>query len=134
MSQETNVINALFVHDPSTKISITFPSTCSTVILPQSALDALGKKYVHFKHTSVKKIYFMHAAGTDMDGSPMMFELTHEFEGQIFKTHCGVREFSAPEGKCYVPYWVSTIKDSSVFLVPVVPSVASSCMSQCMPQ
>ncbi len=42
-----------------------------------------------------------------MDGSPMMFELTHEFEGQTFKTHCGVREFSAPEGKCYVPYWVS---------------------------
>lgn len=57
------------------------------LILPQSALDAL-------------------AGGAEMDGSPMMFELTHDFDGQEFKTHCGVREFSAPEGKCFVPFWI----------------------------
>jgi hypothetical protein len=50
---------------------------------------------------------FLAGGGAMEQSSPWMFELTHEFEGQVFKTHCGVREFSAPEGKCYVPYWVS---------------------------
>merc|ERR1719506_177988 len=34
---------------------------------------------------------------------PMLFKLSSSF-GQY--THCGVLEFSAPEGSCYVPFWI----------------------------
>ena len=34
----------------------------------------------------------------------MLFKLTNMKTGQA--THCGVLEFSAPEGICYIPYWM----------------------------
>ena len=34
----------------------------------------------------------------------MLFELTNERDNR--KTHCGVLEFVAEEGTCYVPYWL----------------------------
>jgi ubiquitin fusion degradation protein 1 len=35
---------------------------------------------------------------------PMLFELTNQSTGQV--THCGVLEFTAEEGNCYIPYWM----------------------------
>lgn len=37
---------------------------------------------------------------------PVMFKLTNT--RQSVSTHCGVMEFSAPEGLCFLPYWVRT--------------------------
>ena len=34
---------------------------------------------------------------------PMLFQLTNKQNGNV--THCGVLEFSAPEGNAFVPYW-----------------------------
>jgi ubiquitin fusion degradation protein 1 len=34
----------------------------------------------------------------------MLFKVTNE--GVERSSHCGVLEFSAPEGTCYLPYWV----------------------------
>ena len=36
---------------------------------------------------------------------PMLFKLTNKKGNR--KTHCGVLEFVADEGKIYIPYWVS---------------------------
>lgn len=35
----------------------------------------------------------------------MLFKVKNE--GVDRHSHCGVLEFSAPEGTCYMPYWVS---------------------------
>lgn len=35
---------------------------------------------------------------------PMLFKVINE--GVDRHSHCGVLEFSAPEGTCYMPYWV----------------------------
>ncbi|KAF1776858.1 Pseudouridine synthase, catalytic domain [Phytophthora cactorum] len=35
---------------------------------------------------------------------PMLFKVTNE--GVERSSHCGVLEFSAPEGSCYMPYWM----------------------------
>jgi ubiquitin fusion degradation protein 1 len=53
------------------------------ILLPPSALDTLARMNVDF---------------------PMLFELTNETMGK--KTHCGVLEFSAEEGRCYIPFWM----------------------------
>ena len=52
-------------------------------MLPTSALDHLARLRVTY---------------------PMMFSITNRQLGR--STHCGVMEFSAEEGVCYVPYWM----------------------------
>ncbi len=53
------------------------------IFLPPSALDKLSRMNVDY---------------------PMLFEITNNFIGK--KTHCGVLEFSAEEGWCYMPFWM----------------------------
>lgn len=53
------------------------------IFLPPSALDQL---------TRLNIVY------------PMLFKLTNPDKDRI--THCGVLEFVADEGKCYMPYWM----------------------------
>jgi ubiquitin fusion degradation protein 1 len=53
------------------------------VFLPPSALDRLARMNVEY---------------------PMLFEVTNTIIGK--RTHCGVLEFSAEEGYCYMPYWM----------------------------
>ena len=53
------------------------------ILLPPSALDALARMNVEY---------------------PMLFELTNFAPEK--KTHCGVLEFSAEEGKVYIPFWM----------------------------
>ncbi|CAM9952888.1 unnamed protein product, partial [Choristocarpus tenellus] len=53
------------------------------ILLPSSALDALARQQVEY---------------------PMLFEISNPAESK--RTHCGVLEFSAPEGSCYIPYWM----------------------------
>ena len=53
------------------------------ILLPPSALDALARMNVEY---------------------PMLFELRNDAIGK--KTHCGVMEFSAEEGRCYMPFWM----------------------------
>lgn len=53
------------------------------IFLPPSALDQL---------TRLNIVY------------PMLFKLTNPPKNRV--THCGVLEFTADEGKCYMPYWM----------------------------
>ncbi|RNA06093.1 ubiquitin fusion degradation 1 -like protein [Brachionus plicatilis] len=53
------------------------------IILPTSALDYLTRLHIEF---------------------PMLFKLTNEKLKR--ETHCGVLEFIAEEGRCYLPYWM----------------------------
>jgi ubiquitin fusion degradation protein 1 len=53
------------------------------IFLPPSALDRLARMNVEY---------------------PMLFEITSNDTGK--RTHCGVLEFSAEEGYCYMPYWM----------------------------
>jgi ubiquitin fusion degradation protein 1 len=53
------------------------------IILPPSALDKLARMNVEY---------------------PMLFEISFDVTGR--KSHCGVLEFSAEEGFCYMPYWM----------------------------
>jgi ubiquitin fusion degradation protein 1 len=53
------------------------------ILLPPSALDTLARMNVEY---------------------PMLFELRNDAFGK--HTHCGVLEFSAEEGRCYVPFWM----------------------------
>jgi len=52
-------------------------------LLPPSALDILARMSVEY---------------------PMLFELRSPGQGK--RTHCGVLEFSAEEGRCYIPFWM----------------------------
>ena len=72
-------------------------SISTTVLLPPSALDTLARLHIDY---------------------PMLFKLENEASSR--HSHCGVLEFSAPEGSCYMPYWVgvvyrrlSTLKNAS---------------------
>jgi ubiquitin fusion degradation protein 1 len=51
------------------------------ILLPPSALNQLSRMEVEY---------------------PMLFELSNETTGK--KIHCGVREFTAEEGKVHLPY------------------------------
>jgi len=51
------------------------------VLLPSSAFEQLARLQIEY---------------------PMLFEL-RSAKG---RTHCGVLEFTAPEGNCYVPFWM----------------------------
>jgi ubiquitin fusion degradation protein 1 len=53
------------------------------ILLPPSALHTLAGMNVEY---------------------PMLFKLTSE--GSQKFTHCGVLEFSAEEGRCYIPFWM----------------------------
>lgn len=53
------------------------------VVMPASALDTLSRLNIMY---------------------PMMFRVRAERTGR--STHCGVLEFSAPEGVVYLPSWV----------------------------
>ena len=53
------------------------------VLLPASALDTLARMQVDY---------------------PMLFRLEHEEIGK--RLHCGVLEFTAEEGHCYLPFWM----------------------------
>jgi hypothetical protein len=44
----------------------------------------------------------------------MLFKVMNE--GVDRHSHCGVLEFSAPEGTCYMPYWVRVVGLSSTML------------------
>mmetsp|Transcript_54699 Transcript_54699/g.151447 ORF Transcript_54699/g.151447 Transcript_54699/m.151447 type:complete len:399 (-) Transcript_54699:37-1233(-) len=53
------------------------------ILLPPSAFDTLARLQVDY---------------------PMLFQLTSATENR--KTHCGVLEFTAEEGTCYIPFWM----------------------------
>lgn len=53
------------------------------IILPQSALDHLARLNISY---------------------PMLFEVSNTASNR--RTHCGVQEFIAEEGTCYLPYWM----------------------------
>mmetsp|Transcript_1019 Transcript_1019/g.1297 ORF Transcript_1019/g.1297 Transcript_1019/m.1297 type:complete len:327 (+) Transcript_1019:124-1104(+) len=53
------------------------------ILLPPSALDTLARLHIEY---------------------PMLFQI-QSMDGNR-KTHCGVLEFSAPEGSCYMPFWM----------------------------
>lgn len=55
------------------------------IILPASALDQLARLRVTY---------------------PMMFSLNNPQTNENRSTNCGVMEFSAEEGTCYLPYWM----------------------------
>lgn len=56
---------------------------CNKIILPSSALDTLARLNISY---------------------PMLFELNNERDHR--KSHCGVLEFVAEEGTCYLPFWL----------------------------
>jgi ubiquitin fusion degradation protein 1 len=58
-------------------------SLLNLVILPASALDHLTRLHIQF---------------------PMLFKLVNKAKNRT--THCGVLEFVAEEGRCYLPYWM----------------------------
>lgn len=53
------------------------------ILLPPSAFDTLARLQVDY---------------------PMLFRLTSTTDSKI--THCGVLEFTAEEGTCYIPFWM----------------------------
>eukprot|EP01066_Platyproteum_vivax_P013550 Platyproteum_vivax@DN6127_c0_g1_i1.p1 len=53
------------------------------IVLPSSALDQLARLNISY---------------------PMLFEIRNDSQNR--KSHCGVLEFTAEEGTCYVPYWL----------------------------
>ena len=55
------------------------------ILLPASALETLARLNVEY---------------------PMLFEISADNAVGGMKTHCGVLEFSAEEGRCYLPYWM----------------------------
>ncbi|PIO57837.1 ubiquitin fusion degradation protein UFD1, partial [Teladorsagia circumcincta] len=59
------------------------------ILLPNSALDYLIRYNVPY---------------------PMLFKISSVCENAR-STNCGVLEFSAPEGKCYLPQWVGYVED-----------------------
>eukprot|EP01050_Picozoa_sp_SAG11_P003554 SAG11_NODE_204_length_12459_cov_6.526133_3_plen_113_part_00 len=62
------------------------------IIMPSSCLDTLARLRISY---------------------PMLFEVTNEAAGGR-KTHCGVLEFVAPEGRIYLPHWMM----QNLFLEP----------------
>ncbi|KAG7401775.1 Ubiquitin recognition factor in ER-associated degradation protein 1 [Phytophthora boehmeriae] len=53
------------------------------ILLPPSALETLARLHIEY---------------------PMLFKVTNQ--GVERSSHCGVLEFSASEGSCYMPYWM----------------------------
>lgn len=85
----------------------------SVVIMPPSALDHLSKlkpQYLIFLQVPLWKnshqfaLYLSPNAGRLNITYPMLFKLTNKNSDRM--THCGVLEFVADEGICYLPHWV----------------------------
>lgn len=53
------------------------------ILLPPSAFDTLSQLHIDY---------------------PMLFQLQSSDKGTL--THCGVLEFTAQEGSCYIPFWM----------------------------
>ncbi|OQR98833.1 ubiquitin fusion degradation protein [Thraustotheca clavata] len=53
------------------------------ILLPPSALETLARLHIEY---------------------PMLFKVKNEAVNRV--SHCGVLEFSAPEGSCFMPYWM----------------------------
>jgi ubiquitin fusion degradation protein 1 len=64
------------------------------VILPPTALDKLSICFV-CKWLMIARLNISY---------PMLFEARNKSAGTV--THCGVIEFVAEEGRCYLPHWV----------------------------
>jgi len=67
------------------------------ILLPPSAFDTLARLNVDY---------------------PMLFQLSHSTKGTM--THCGVLEFTAEEGSCFIPFWMMQnllIEEGSVISV-----------------
>ena len=68
-------------------------------MLPASALDMLARLQIEY---------------------PMLFKLSNVTKRGTHTTHCGVMEFSAQEGRCYLPYWMMQnllLKEGSIVKV-----------------
>jgi ubiquitin fusion degradation protein 1 len=65
------------------------PEQGDKILLPSSALESLARMEVEW---------------------PLLFEIKNETMGNK-KTHCGVLEFAAEEGRCYVPYRMMRLLD-----------------------
>lgn len=83
------------------------------VIMPPSALDHLSKYrpsyQIAFKVLGENSdhqfaLYLYPLAGRLNITYPMLFKLTNKNSDRM--THCGVLEFVADEGICYLPHWV----------------------------
>lgn len=83
------------------------------IFLPPSALDQL---------TRLNIVY------------PMLFKLTNPDQDRI--THCGVLEFVADEGKCYMPYWMmrNLLLDEGAFVKIESVSLPVATFSKFQPQ
>lgn len=68
------------------------------IFLPPSALDKLARMNVEY---------------------PMLFEAASVESGK--RTHCGVLEFSAEEGYCYMPHWMMQNLAVSTLKTPPLP-------------
>eukprot|EP01102_Stenamoeba_stenopodia_P008472 TRINITY_DN2437_c0_g1_i1.p1 TRINITY_DN2437_c0_g1~~TRINITY_DN2437_c0_g1_i1.p1 ORF type:complete len:238 (-),score=26.30 TRINITY_DN2437_c0_g1_i1:269-931(-) len=72
-------------------VALAFPDrakldTAGKIFLPPSALHKLSNMEIEY---------------------PMIFQLKNKKpSGEVLKTHCGVLEFVAREGYCYIPSWV----------------------------
>lgn len=75
------------------------------VILPPSALDYLSEFDQLFIVISHYLFYLSTSARLHIE-YPMLFKLTNIDPKRQRVSHCGVLEFVAEEGKCYLPYWV----------------------------
>jgi len=71
------------------------------VFLPPSALEKLTRMHITY---------------------PMLFELINGAKNK--RTHAGVLEFIAEEGKIYLPYWVRLMLSSLVGQVMLIRSIA----------
>lgn len=49
---------------------------------------------------------------------PMMFRITNNKGGINRHTHCSVMEFTAEEGRAYIPHWVSNTHTLTLLLSP----------------
>lgn len=83
------------------------------ILLPPSALDQL---------TRLNIVY------------PMLFKLTNQQKNRV--THCGVLEFVADEGKCYMPYWMmrNLLLDEGAFVNIESVSLPVATFSKFQPQ
>lgn len=83
------------------------------IFLPPSALDQLTRLNIQY---------------------PMLFKLTNSEKGRV--THCGVLEFVADEGKCYMPYWMmrNLLLDEGNFLKIESVSLPVATFSKFQPQ
>jgi len=62
--------------------------------------------------------YFVWLVGHRNVEYPMLFEIRNLSIGKV--SHCGVMEFTAEEGKCYMPYWMMNnlvLQEGSVYFI-----------------